>query len=218
MENENYSLQFLSNEVSGKYFADADFALREGKHIQHFGSDAKLWDYINDHFEPLSLYYEHLFGVYLRKESSDRDIYFFLEFPEESSGKFAGDRHRLIDDRHLIIAVLLLNIYKERYFESKLVKWEHIEQVIEESEHKDLWQKVLYGEVKRNYTPNEKDEMKRRFERSISLFDRLGWAQWKDHENFEFEVMPSIDRISRLYANEISNVELMSEYIHEQLS
>jgi hypothetical protein len=217
MENEAYSLQFLSNEASGKFFADTDFALRAGKHIQHFGSDAKLWDYITDHYDLLFMYYEHLFGVFLRKETNDRDVYFYLEFPEDGSGKFVGDRHRLMDDRHLIIGIMLLNIYKERFFESKEVKWQQIEQVIDESEQKELWQKILYGEVKRNYTPNEKDEMKRRFERSLFLFERLGWIHWVDHEALTFMIMPSIDRIAKLYANEIANVELMSEYIHEQL-
>ncbi len=218
MENENYSLQFLANEASGKYFADCDFALRAGRHIQNYASDAKLWDYINDHYEQLCLYYEHLFAVYLRRESNERDIYFFIELQQDGSGKFVGDRHRIMDDRHVIIAVLLLNIYKERFFESKEVKWQQIEQVIDESEHKELWQKVLYGEIKRNYTPNEKEEMKRRFERSLSLFERFGWIHWVDYEATQFEIMPSIDRIARLYANEIANVELMSEYINEQLS
>jgi len=218
MENENHSLEFLNTEASAKYFADCDFALKSGKHIQHYNSEAKLWDYISDHYEQLMNYYEHLFGVFLKKESNDRDVYFYLEFPEGGSGKFTGDRHRIMDDRHLIISVLLLNIYKERFFDSKELKWTQIEQIIDESEHKELWQKTLYGEIKRNYTPNEKEEMKRRFERSLSLFERLGWINWIEQEACHFEIMPSIDRVARLYANEITNVELMSEYINEQLS
>ena len=93
MEYENTTIGFLESETSAKFFADSDFALRQGHHIQHFGSDAKLWDYINDHYEQLCIYYEHLFAVYLRRESNERDVYFYLEFPENGSGKFTRDRH-----------------------------------------------------------------------------------------------------------------------------
>ena len=75
----------------------------------------------------------------------------------------------------------------------------------------------MYGEVKRNYTPNEKDEVKRKAENILNLFDKLGWIQWINSENIHFEIMPSIDRIGKLYAHEIANVELMSEYVQEQI-
>ncbi len=163
----------------------------------------------------LSKYYEHLFGVYLRKESNDRAEYFFLDFPEDGHGRFVKDRYKELDARHVIFGILLLNVYKERMFEKKEIKWENLEQTFDESEHRELWQKLLYGEVKRNYTPNEKEEVKRKVEHSLNLFDRLGWISWVDPANLHFEIMPSIDRIAKLYNNEITNVELMTEYIHD---
>ena len=126
------------------------------------------------------------------------------------------DRYKELEPRHVIFGILLLNVYKERSFEKKEMKWEHLEQLFEESESKELWQKLLYGEVKRNYTPNEKDEVKRRAENILNFFDRLGWIEWIDSENFHFEIMPSIDRIAKLYAHEIANVELIEEYVQEQ--
>jgi chromosome condensin MukBEF MukE localization factor len=219
METQNSSpFRFLETEVSARHFADTDFALKMGRHIQHYGADARLWDYINDHYEALENYYRHLFGVFLRKDMSDnREIYFYLDFPEDHYGRFIRDRHRELDDRVVIFGILLLNLFKERYFEDKIIKWAQLEQIIDEGEHREYWQKLLYGETKRNYTPNEKEEMRRRVERILHEFDRLGWIHFIDSENIHFEILPAIDRMAKLYAHEISNVELMSEYIHEQL-
>lgn len=217
MENENSAFGFLELESSAKHFADTDFALRQGRHIQHSGSDAKLWDYISDHYSDLASYYLHLFGVRLRKETNDREVYYFLDFPEEGRGKFTRERSRELDAKHVIFGILLLNIYKEKFFEEKEMTWNDLEQIINESEHRELWQKLIYGEARKNYTPNEKEEGRRKVERILIDFDRMGWINWIDQEKMHFVIEPSIDRIARLYANEINNVELMSEYIHEQL-
>ena len=216
METENSAFEFLTREAAVKFFAETDFVLKQGRHIQQYGQDAKLFDYVYDNYEDLAKYYELLFAVHLRKENNDRDEYFYLDFPEDCHGRFVKDRYKELEPRHVIFGILLLNVYKERSFEKKEMKWEHLEQLFEESESKELWQKLLYGEVKRNYTPNEKDEVKRRAENILNFFDRLGWIEWIDSENFHFEIMPSIDRIAKLYAHEIANVELIEEYVQEQ--
>ena len=216
METENSGFAFLNTEAAVKYFAETDFVLKQGRHVQQYGTDSKLFDYLSDNFEELARYYELLFAVHLRKETNDRDDYFYLDFPEDGHGRFVKDRYKELEPRHVIFGVLLLNVYKERSFEKKEMKWEQLEQLFDESESKELWQKLLYGEVKRNYTPNEKDEVKRKAENILNFFDRLGWIEWIDAENFHFEIMPSIDRIAKLYEHEIANVDLMNEYIHEQ--
>lgn len=216
----NYSYDFLNTERARKYFADTDFALRSGRHIQNFGNDFKLWDFINDYFDKgLARYYSELFEMTLRKEYNDRDAYFFLDFPEESSkGKFGYERTYALDDRVIIFSILLLNLYKEKFFENKEVKWDELLYIIEEGENKELWQKLLYGDVKRNYTPQEKEEVRKRIERTLQICERMGWIRWVNYEELHFEIMPSIDRIAKLYANEINNVELLTEYIDNSLT
>jgi len=216
METENSAFEFLTRDAAVKFFAETDFVLKQGRHIQQYGQDAKLFDYVYDNYEDLAKYYEALFAVHLRKENNERDEYFYLDFPEDGHGRFIKDRYKELEPRHVIFGILLLNVYKERSFEKKEMKWEQLEQLFEESESRELWQKLLYGEVKRNYTPNEKDEVKRRAENILNFFDRLGWIEWIDSENFHFEIMPSIDRIAKLYAQEIANVDLIEEYVQEQ--
>jgi chromosome condensin MukBEF MukE localization factor len=214
-----YGYEFLNTERAKKYFADVDFALRSGRHIQNFGNDFKLWDFINDYFDKgLAKYYLELLGMVLKKEFNEREAYFFLDFPEDGSkGKFGYDRTYALDDRLIIFAILLLNLYKEKFFENKEVKWNELLYIIEEGENKDLWQKLLYGENKRNFTPAEKEEVKRKIERTLQVCERLGWIRWLNYDDLHFEIMPSIDRIAKLYANEINNVEVLTEYLDNNL-
>jgi hypothetical protein len=218
MENENSAFEFLGKESSIRYFSEANFALTQGKHIQNYGYDTKIWDYINDNYGNLQHYYELLYNCFLRRESNDRDVYFYLDFPEEGYGRFTRDRCRELEDKHVVFGILLLNSSKEKFFEAKEMTWDDIEQITEEGEHKELWQRLLYGELKRNYTPNEKDEVKRKIERTLAEFERMGWINWINQEAFHFEIMPSIDRLAKMYAREINEVELTEDYIHEQLS
>lgn len=215
----NYNYEFLSTERARKHFADTDFALRSGKHIQNYGSDFKLWDFVNDYYEKgLAKYYMELLGMVLKKEFNEREAYFFLDFPEEGSkGKFGYDRTYSLDDRLVIFAILLLNLYKEKFFENKEVKWDELLYITEEGENKDLWQKLLFGENKRNFTPTEKDEVRRKIERTLQICERMGWIRWVSYEDLHFEIMPSIDRIAKLYQTEINNVELLTEYLENNL-
>lgn len=214
-----YSYEFLNTERAKKYFADADFALRSGRHIQNFGSDFKLWDFINDFYDKgLSKYYLELLGMVLKKEFNEREAYFFLDFPEDGNkGKFGYDRTYPLDDRLIIFSILLLNLHKEKFFENKEIKWDELLYIIEEGENKDLWQKLLYGDSKRNYTPAEKEEVRRKIERTLQICERMGWIRWLSYEELHFEIMPSIDRIAKLYQTEINNVELLEDYLENNL-
>ena len=210
MENENSAFAFLSEESSKNYFADTDFALRQGRHIANFGVDSKIWRYLNDYHENLAYYYEYLYRVYLRKETSDQDDYYYLEFGEDNRGKFGYDRSRELDAKHVLFGILLLNLFKERFFENKDVKWAELESVIHEGEQRELWQKLLFGEAKRNYTPEELNRVKEKIRRTLNEFEKLAWISWYSEDDFHFEILPGIDRIARLYKENIEQVELLT--------
>lgn len=212
MENENKTFDFLDTESSQRYFADADFALKSGRHIQYYNSDTKIWEFISDYFEPLQNYYEWLFGIYLKDDYNDNDRYFYLDFPDEGKGKLGKDRSKQLDDSQVIFGILLLNFYKEKYFEKKEIKWEELEQLFDESEQKEYWQLLFYG--KKEATPKEIEKRKSDVVRIINQFDDLGWIAWIDKNEFVFEILPSINRIGKLYFNEIQNIEMIKEYLN----
>src|ERR1022692_865349 len=114
MDIENSTFEFLTRAAAVKYFAESDFTLKHGRHIQQLGADSKLSDYLYDNYEELAKYYELLFGVLLRKETNDREDYFYLDFPQDGHGRFVKDRYKELDPRQVIFGILLLNVYKER--------------------------------------------------------------------------------------------------------
>jgi chromosome condensin MukBEF MukE localization factor len=221
MENENSVYPFLNSDLAKKYFADTDFALKQGRHIQDFGNDHKLFVFIDEYFDKgLQTFYENFFVMKLKREEADRERYYFLDFQEDSKGKFGKEnRSKELEDDRLIFGILLLNLYKEKFFEKKEIRWQELEQIFKEGEHKELWQHLLYGKVKHNYSVNEEVEMKAKVVRILKSFEDLGWIYFINQEDIYFEIMISIDRISKLYGDIINNVENLHAYFsNEQLS
>lgn len=219
MENANYP--FLNSEQATKYFADADIALKQGRHIQDFGTDIRLFSFIDEFYEKgLEDYYKQFFGMNLVCDKSDNGKFYYLDFPDDGKGKFGKEnRSKELEDDKVIFAILFLNLYKERFFEQKEFTWQELEQIFKEGEHKELWQNILFSKVKQNYTPREEQEVKDKVRRIISDFEKLGWIVFKNQEEIHFEVLPSIERISRLYGDVIDNIESIEEYLNnEQLS
>jgi hypothetical protein len=44
-------------------------------------------------------------------------------------------------------------------------------------------------------------------------FEKLGWITFKNQEEVYFEILPSIERMSKLYEDVINNVESIEEYL-----
>jgi len=221
MENANTNFPFLNAEQAKKYFADADIALKQGKHIQDFGNDIRLFSFIDEYYDKgLEDYYKQFFGMNLVSDKSDSGKFFYLNFPEAGKGKFGKEnRSKELEDDKVIFAILFLNLYKEKFFEQKEFQWQELEQTFKESEHKELWQNILYGKIKQNYTPKEELDVKDKVRKILIDFEKLGWITFKNQEEVHFEILPSIERMSKLYEDVINNVESIEEYLsNEQLS
>lgn len=221
MANENSNYSFLNSEQAKKYFADADIALKQGKHLQDFGSDIRLFSFIDEYFDKgLEEYYKQFFGMNLISDKSDNGKFYYLDFPEDGKGKLGKEnRSKELEDDKVIFAILLLNLYKERFFEQKEFHWQDLEQTFKEGEHKELWQNILFGKVKQNYTVREEQDVKDKVRKILTDFERLGWIVFKNQDEVQFEILPSIERIGKLYGDVIDNVESIEEYLaNEQLS
>jgi hypothetical protein len=218
MENESSNYPFLNSDLAKKYFADSDYALKQGRHIQDFGSDHKYFVFIDEYYNKgLQTYYETFFQVKLRREEADRERYYFLDFPEDTKGKLGRDnRSKELEHDRLIFGILLLNIYKEKFFEKKEVRWQELQQIFKESEHKELWQQLLYGKLKPNYSPGEETEMKNKVLKILKSFDDLGWIYFINQDELHFEILTSIDRISKLYGDIINNIENLQAYFSNE--
>lgn len=56
--------------------------------------------------------------------------------------------------------------------------------------------------------------MKEKVKRILADFEKLGWIVVKNEDEMQFEMLPSIARISRLYADVINNIESIEKFLH----
>jgi hypothetical protein len=221
MENDNSNYSFLTSDRAKRYFADADIALKQGRHLQDYGYDSRLFSFVDEYYDRgLKEYYQQLFQMNLVREKNDNQSYYYLDFPDDGKGKLGKEnRSKELEDEKVIFAILLLNVFKDKFFEQKEMEWSELEQIFKESEHKELWQKLLYGKVKLNYTPDEEQKVKERVKSILKDFEKLGWVIIKNTEEIKFEIMPSIERISRLYKDAIGQVDSIQVFLNDgQLS
>jgi hypothetical protein len=87
---------------------------------------------------------------------------------EEGKGKLGKDRTKYLEDKHVIFGILLLNMYKEKYFEKKEFQWEELEQVFDESEQKDYWAMLFFG--KKEATPTEIEKRKEEVRKTLNFY------------------------------------------------
>lgn len=215
MENENPNYQFLNSDRAKKYFADADIALKQGKHLQDYGNDSRIFSFVDEYYERgLKEYYPTFFQMNLVRDKNDNQTFYYLDFPEDGKGKFGKEnRSKELEDEKVIFAILLLNMFKDKFFEHKEIEWAELDQIFKESEHKELWQKLLFGRVKLSYTINEEQGVKDKVKSILKDFEKLGWVEIKNIDEVKFEIMPSIERISRLYRDVIGKVDSIQDYL-----
>ncbi|MEI6852007.1 MAG: hypothetical protein WCL06_04155, partial [Bacteroidota bacterium] len=175
MENANQSFPFLNTEQAKKYFAEADIVLKQGRHIQDYGNDIRIFSFVDEYYDKgLDEYYKEFFGMNLVRDNSDNGKFYYLDFPEDGKGKLGKEnRSKELESEKVIFAILFLNLYKEKFFEQKEFQWQELEQIFKESEHKDLWQAILYGKIKQNYTIKEEQDVKDKVRRILSDFEKL---------------------------------------------
>jgi len=211
MENENSqqetSYSFLGIASVQKYFADMNIDLLQGKHIM--ADDYYSFQLLREYYPELKQYYQELYQLNLEKITIDNSTYFYLDFPVDSKGKlYNSNRYRELSEQQVIIGIILLNMYYDRYFEyPKELFWENIKEEIEQSELKDLYKNLFFGEVRTFYTDKEWEKVQDLFRRTINSFTQLGWLNKlsKGKEDIHFELKESIHRFAELYKSEIEN-------------
>ena len=226
MENEHspevtaQDFRFLSHEFVRQHFADLNFALLSGRHVQK--RDTFLFQLLDEYSEQLHHYYESLYGLHIRKNSIDSTIYYFLDFPEDARGKMASqERTRQLTHRETIIGLMLLKMYNDHFFDVvKDIHWSDIRTEIMESERSNLYKLLFFGDVRDTYSDKEWGLRKKHFKDTIGEFDKLGWVEKQSPtygNDIHFVIQPSIHRLATLYKNELENFDaFVHEYRHKQ--
>ena len=208
--NKHFIDVFKTTDVQ-KHFADLNIELLRGRHIQ---DDAHYFHrLLSKYYIEFKKYYEVFYNLLLDKKTFEGVSYFFLTFSEDSKGVLsATSRHRDLTAVETIIAITLLQMYYEKYFDNvKEISFLDIKSKIKESEFSHLYKTVFFKNGSRdNFTPKEWSNVTKNFKNVIQDFEQLGWVDnviQKGENDFSFTIRESIHRFQTMYEYEISNFE-----------
>lgn len=215
MENENLeiaSYAFLHEEKVEKHFADINIMLLSGRHIDQ--KDYTVFTLLDEMEGNWKMFYKNLYSLNLVADQFDGHRYYYLDFFDTSKGKFTeNSRHRELTGTQTLVGLMLLDIYYKRFFdEQKIVRWSDLRTIILEGEHQELYKKILFNEVRQSNTYDAKEwsYVMRKFNYAIDVFDKLGWVEKQlslSNDELEFEIMPAINRLAKMYEYELQNFE-----------
>lgn len=202
---------FLDEEDVQEHFANLNIELLGGKHIQ----DDLFYEYqlLDIYEKELRNYYDKLYQLQLRKESFDSKNYYFLTFKEDTKGALvAQKRHKELSPIETIVAITILNMYYERFFDNeKLISYQEIRYQIDKGENNDHYKRAFFkGVVQDDYSAMEWSQVFKNIKTVISDFDQLGWVQkisTDSDKDFTFRIKESIHRFYLLYKEEIDVFE-----------
>lgn len=215
----NHFVDIFKSEDVQKYFADLNIELLRGRHIQD--DNHYFYRLLTKYYIELKKYYEVFYNLFLDKKTFEGVSYFFLTFNEDSKGVLSSNsRHRDLTAKETIIAITLLHMYYEKYFDNvKEISFQDIKAKIKESEFSHLYKTVFFKNGSRdNFTPSEWANVMKNFKNVIQGFEQLGWVGsfiQIDKDNFSFIIRESIHRFQTMYEYEILNFEEFANNINQ---
>jgi chromosome condensin MukBEF MukE localization factor len=215
MENElekNPDFRFLEEEGVMKHFADLNIKLLSGRHIELV--DYAVFSVLEDYFESFKNFYRQLYKLDLVRKVFDQSVYFYLNFFDAGRGKLTDpSRYRPITEIQTIVGLMLLDMYFVRYFDpEKKVLWSAIRDEVQSGDQKVPLQRLLFPELRVEYSEPEWQSAEKRFRTTIQRFNDLGWVTQLSSMNEElcFVINPSIHRMAELYEAELQNFDAFS--------
>ena len=215
MENEHQEVgnfQFLHEENVEKHFAEINYLLLSGKHIdQNDYSIFSLLGQFDDHWKH---YYKKLYNLNLVADIFDGQHYFYIDFGESRKGKLTDPaRQREITPLQTLVGLVILDMYYQKYFDKeKIVTWDELMNQIMESDHEKAYKQILFGEIRGSYDEKEWSLVQKRFGKALLTFDRLGWITIRNDnaKSFSFEIRPAIHRLEKMYIEELKDFDAFS--------
>jgi len=216
MENghqEVIDFQFLQLENIEKHFAEINYLLLSGRHIDQ--NDYIFYSLLTEYFEYWKNYYFKLYNLNLVPDIFDGQSYFYLDFGDTGKGRITDpQRQREITPLQTLVGLVLLDMYYQKYFErEKVVTWNELMVQILESDHEKQYKQILFGEIRASYDEKEWSLVQKRFLKALITFNKLGWIDFRNQQNknFSFEIRPAIHRLEKLYKEELNDFEAFSE-------
>lgn len=207
MEDANKKYGFLESEEANNLFADLDFMLKSGQHIQNYPHQVEFFNFIEKYEDDIRLYYRTLFKVNLAGKGSDYTRYFFLEIDEESRG-IVKTRSKKLSPEYTLLGILLLKIHRiDKYFINDIYIPDLIQLIKSNDEYKNYIYNLFAKRRDKEATDIDEATIDEWVRNALTQFERLGWIHFDPRNKDLFEIMPSIDRLFTMYSYEIHNID-----------
>ncbi len=214
MENEHRQkgcYEFLGAPWAKDIFGKVDFTLKSGTHLQLVHPEQEdQFRFVSKYWESLDQYYTDFFGVTLERGGESTDTYFYLDFEEKKRGEIPIDQRYFISEEHLIIGVFACKVYSIDFnsVESSISTFKKLMRD-EYDQYKEDFYRLLARTKTNVYTGDDDLELEKSILSAFREFKKLGWVYFKNDE--QFVIMPSLERLRKLYANEINNIQRLTQ-------
>jgi hypothetical protein len=192
-------------------FADTDFQLRSGVHIQEHKSQYKNFRFIEDNIHELQKFYNDLYQVQLCFHQSNFGKFYYLDYLDEQRARL---RRKSLEPDSTLFAIFLYTFHKtEKRFSTTLTKPDVMYALNNHSKIKSRVQKLFLGsESEETITTNKTIE--RWVTSSLNDLEKLGWILFEENsENDSFEILPAFERIALIYQEPINNIDEIDTFI-----
>jgi hypothetical protein len=184
-------------------FAETDFLLRSGVHIQNHKSQRKIYEFIEDNIGPLKYFYERLYKAKLHGQPTADNMYFYLD-ATESLNKILNKIK--LDQETTLFAIFLFWLHKvEKRFSFYLTKQELIEVLNTNHKIKPHIHKLYFASEKED-TLSVQKTLEGLVNRSLIKLEKLGWVYFPE-DNEKFEILPAFERIATIYSEVIYDID-----------
>ncbi|MGZ4054019.1 MAG: condensin complex protein MksE [Bacteroidia bacterium] len=203
----NGSYSFFKDPEAINVFGKMDYELKSSKHIQFLHPEQEdMYAFIKKHYIELNNYYQNFFQVNLEYSGVETDTYYYLDFDGNNRGEIPSGQRDFLTEEHLIIGIFACKIYNIDFNaeESSLRIFRKLMRE-EYEEYKDDLYRLLAHTKNQIYTGDDDFEVDKSISSAFKIFKKLGWVYFKNED--QFVIMPSLERLRKLYAREISDIQ-----------
>lgn len=214
---EDVEYGFLTTPEAKGLFADVDYALKGGKHIQKCPLQRREFAFVRKFYDQLKLYYESLFDIHLSREGEGDLEYFFIDFFMDGNGYYQRgnipiENREYLAETHIIIAFLLIRMYLlEPRAELQISIREFKSQILlEYEEYKPHLLRLFAKSEDIGETDYELKSIEDEIDKALKKFNELCWIII-DKSTDTFEIMPSLNRLLNIFEKYIMTTSFNNE-------
>lgn len=209
---------FLQDKKASQLFAQADYLLRSGVHLQLNYPDAGLYRFVNRAWEEgMPTYYSELFNLKLTRSGSELNRYYYLDFDEDSRHEIPPNHRDTLGTQEVIIGMLFFKLYKL----DGNIDLDKVSDFVsllfaEYEEEKEGLRKLIADSGSDKGTDYSDDKIKEAIRKAFKQFNDLGWIAWEDEKDKDrFRYMPSFERLRNLYQQQILGIDELVKTIQD---